>query len=87
MKSSHVPEQSFMLLKRNVILPSPSTLPNEINPGGLTEERKNYLYHEIRQFCKPGTEDLVAPAPWTFDDFFMYVVNDAKDSVTFATCK
>lgn len=57
------PEQSFKLLKRNVILPSPSSLPNEINPDGLTEERKNYLYHEIRQFCKPGTEDLVAPAP------------------------
>ena len=57
------PEQSFMLLKRNVFLPSPSTLPNEINPEGLTEERKNYLYREIRQFCKTGTEDLVAPAP------------------------
>ena len=57
------PEQSFMLLKRNVILPSLSTLPNEINPDGLTAERKNYLYREIRQFCKPGTEDLVAPAP------------------------
>lgn len=57
------PEQSFMLLKRNVILPSSSTLPNEINPDGLTAERKIYLYREIRQFCKPGTEDLVAPAP------------------------
>ena len=57
------PEQSFMLLKRNVILPSSTTLPNEINPDGLTAERKNYLYREIRQFCKPGTEDLVAPAP------------------------
>ena len=57
------PEQSFMLLKRNVILQSPSSLPNEIKPHGLTEECKNYLYHEIRQFCKPGTEDLVAPAP------------------------
>jgi len=57
------PEQSFMLLKRNVILSSSSSLPNEINPDGLTAERKNYLYCEIRQFCKPGTEDLVAPAP------------------------
>ena len=52
------PEQSFMLLKTNVILPSPS-LPNEINPDGLTEECNNYLYHEE----KPGTEDLVAPVP------------------------
>ena len=57
------PEQSFMLLKRNIILPPSLTLPNEINPEGLTEESKNYLYGEIRQFCKTGTEDLVAPAP------------------------
>ena len=55
------PEQSFMLLKNNAILPP--TLPEVINPDGLTEERKNYLYREIRQFCKPGTEDIVAPAP------------------------
>ena len=57
------PEQSFMLLKNNVILPSASTLPPEVNPDGLSEERKSYFYHEIRQFCKPGTEDIVAPAP------------------------
>lgn len=57
------PEQSFMLLKRNIILPPSLTLPNKINPEGLTEERKNYLYRKIRQFCKTGTEDLVAPAP------------------------
>lgn len=52
------PEQSFMFLKRNIILPPSLTLPNEINPEGLTEESKNYLYREIRQFCKTGTEDL-----------------------------
>ena len=69
------PEQSFMLLKRNIILPPSLTLPNEINPEGLTEESKNYLYREIRQFCKTGTEDLVAPAPCTFDD------DDTLDSV------
>lgn len=57
------PEQSFMLLKNNVTLPPPTTLPHVVNPEGLTEERKNYLYREIRQFCKPGTEDIVAPAP------------------------
>lgn len=57
------PEQSFQLLKNNVILPPASTLPREIKPNGLTEECKNYLYREIRQFCKAGTEHLVAPAP------------------------
>ena len=58
------PEQSFMLLKNNAILPPPSILPDIVNPDGLTEERRNYLFREIRQFCKPGTEDIVAPAPW-----------------------
>ena len=57
------PEQSFMLLKNNAILPPPLTLPDIINPDGLTEEPRNYLFREIRQFCKPGMEDIVAPAP------------------------
>lgn len=57
------PEQSFMLLKDQVNLPPPSVLPPTIRPDGLSQERKNYLFREIRQFCKPGTEDLVAPAP------------------------
>lgn len=56
-------EQNFMLLKNNVTLPAPTSLPRVINPEGLTEERKTYLFREIRQFCKPGTEDLVASAP------------------------
>lgn len=57
------PEQLFMLLKNNAILPPPSILPDIVNPDGLTEERRNYLFREIRQFRKPGTEDIVAPAP------------------------
>ena len=52
-----------MLLKNNAILPPPSILPDIVNPDGLTEERRNYLFREIRQFCKPGTEDIVALAP------------------------
>lgn len=55
-------ELSFMLLKDPTIVPPPS-LPAKINPEGLSNDRKNYLYREIRQFCKHGTEDLVAPAP------------------------
>ena len=38
-----------------------SGLPSLITPNGLSEERKYYLYNEIRPFCRPGTEDLVAP--------------------------
>ena len=35
--------------------------PNEIIPEGFSDQRKEYLYNEIRQFCKSGLEDLVAP--------------------------
>ena len=54
------PERSVMLLKNPAILP-PAGLPPKIKPQGLSQERKQYLYREIRQFCKQGTEDLVAP--------------------------
>ena len=57
------PEQQFMLLKDRANLPPSSVLPSTISPDGLSQERKDYLFREIRQFCKPGTEDLVAPAP------------------------
>ena len=56
------PERSLVLLKNPAILP-PAVLPPQLKPQGLSQERKQYLYREIRQFCKPGTEDLVAPAP------------------------
>ena len=56
-------EQSFMLLKDPSNLPQQGILPSQIKPEGLSDERKRYLFHEIRQYCKSGTEDLVAPAP------------------------
>ena len=52
-----------MLLKDQSVLPPSITIPPVINPDGLSEERKFYLYREIRQLCKPGTEDIVAPSP------------------------
>ena len=57
------PEQSLMLLKNPAILPPASRLPAKVNPTWLSQDRKQYLFREIRQFCKPGTEELVAPAP------------------------
>ena len=57
------PEQACVLLKDGAVIPPVSVLPQRINPGGLSDERRNYLYREIRQFCNPGTEDLVAPVP------------------------
>ena len=55
-------EVKFTLLKKLDVLPS-SDLPSEIIPEGLDDDRKKYLYNEIRQFCKPGSEDLVALMP------------------------
>ncbi|XP_068754155.1 uncharacterized protein [Montipora capricornis] len=55
-------EQSIQLLRNPAMLP-PAVPPVTVRPQGLSQERKQYLYREIRQFCKPGTEELVAPAP------------------------
>ena len=55
-------ERSLMLLKDPTVMP-PLILPCKLRPEGLSQERKQYLYREIRPFCKYGTEDLVAPAP------------------------
>lgn len=57
-------ERSFMFLKDLVVLPPSTTTPPVIEPNGLSGERKLYLYREISQFCKPVTEDIVAPAPF-----------------------
>ena len=39
------------------------TRPEEIKPEGLSKKRQLYLYNQIREFCKVGTEDFVAPNP------------------------
>lgn len=57
------PEEAVVLLKNQAVIPPPTVLPSKITPEGLSEDRKRYLYREIRQFCRIGTEDLVAPAP------------------------
>ena len=57
------PEIEFQSLKDPAVKPPAHNLPRVIVPVGLNEERKRYLYREIRNFCRPGTENLVAPAP------------------------
>ena len=42
-------------------VPAGGELPPTISPSGMSKERAEYLYKEIRGFCKNGTEDLVAP--------------------------
>lgn len=56
------PETEFQVLKSLEMRP-PSQLPPKIVPLGLSDERKGYLHREIREFCRPGTEDFVAPEP------------------------
>ena len=57
------PERSFMFLKDQAVLPPSTTTPPVIEPSGSSDDRKLYLYREIRQFCRPGKEDIVAPGP------------------------
>ena len=44
-------------------IPNKDVLPFKVLPAGLSKERKEYLYKEIRKFCRHGTEDQVAPKP------------------------
>ena len=64
-KNSHDKEPAFV---KNILkITDPKSYlecgPNEIVPEGFSDQRKEYLYNEIRQFCKAGLEDLVAPCP------------------------
>lgn len=52
--------------ERTVTVDIPSDgFPDQIFPEGLPIDRQQYLYNEIREFCRPGTEDLVCPKPST----------------------
>lgn len=44
-----------------------SAVPKLITPEGLDLDRQDYLFNQIREFCRPGTEDLVCPAPQNGD--------------------
>jgi len=37
----------------------------EIDPAGLSHERKIYLYEKIRQFCSDKNKDILCPKPPT----------------------
>ena len=54
-------EKAVNLIKSKHNLPRPSQLPTIVNPQGIRRERAEYLFKEIREFCRDGTEDLVAP--------------------------
>ena len=41
----------------------PDDLPSEIFPSGLSEERKQYLFEQIRPFCDEKYRDVTCPKP------------------------
>ena len=53
----------LLILKDSSVVPQHGIVPSQIKQEGLSDDRRRYLFHEIRQYCKSGTEDLVAPAP------------------------
>ena len=54
---------NFRMLVDRRWTPSPDELPTQIPPVGLSNERKWYLYNQIGEFCREGTENLVCPHP------------------------
>ena len=54
-------EKAVNLLRNRNFLPEPGQLPDIENPQGISRERADYLFKEIREFCRDGTENLVAP--------------------------
>ena len=56
-------EESALDLLREDWQPSPSTLPQQIQSLGLSDERKWYLYERIRPFCSHEHRDTVCPEP------------------------
>ena len=54
-------ETAINILKTDRNMPQAGLLPRVITPKGISHERAEYLFKEIREFCRPGTEDFVAP--------------------------
>ena len=54
-------EKAVNLLRNRNFLPEPGQLPDIVNPQGISRECADYLFKEIREFCRDGTENLVAP--------------------------
>ncbi|CAC5416059.1 unnamed protein product [Mytilus coruscus] len=56
------PEKRLVLLKESANLPELlTTLPEVIQPAGLTEERRSYLYNEVRPFVQFNFCDEFCP--------------------------
>ena len=56
---------SFTMLVDAKWCPLARELPPVISPAGLSTAREWYLYTQIREFCRDGTEDRTCPMPST----------------------
>ena len=57
------PERAIKMVQSDSWSPSKDTLPPVIPPQSLSQERKQYLFEKIRDFCPEGCKDLVCPDP------------------------
>jgi hypothetical protein len=55
-------EKEVKIIKPDIIIDQ-NGLPSEIIPSGLSEERKQYLFEHIRQFCDERYKDVTCPEP------------------------
>ena len=60
---SNTSEETFTMLDSGSWSPVASELPSLIVPSGLPLKRQWYLYRQIRNYCRDGTEDLTCPKP------------------------
>ena len=56
-------ETSFTMLSDEGWTPSHQELPSLIKPTGLPLTRQWYLYNQIREYCRDGTQDITCPKP------------------------
>ena len=54
-------EIAINILRNDARFPGGGQLPPIITPSGISRERAQYLFKEMREFCRDGTENLVAP--------------------------
>ena len=54
----NIPEQKNKNKNKNKLK---KKLPDIVKPQGISREWADYLHNEIREFCREGTENLVAP--------------------------
>lgn len=54
-------EEVRMNLLRVPVTEIPGNLPPRLLPPGLSKKRREYLYNNIRPYCREDTKDLICP--------------------------